>query len=224
MNLTVRIRQTLGKSAYWLKSIRRWLGEARILLWMVAALVGAGSIVLLSSETEAPIRIAGGVYQLMGILLAAGGLNRIRRLFGVRGPIEWLGEWLKNVPPWPRGVTLTPGPAVVRATAFAPTVHVGPPQLPTTGIDDQIRFIWEQLLRRDEELGRRVEMIGSDLEALERRSDRESLAREEGDRQLHSSMRQLQTSDLGWAALGLLLLATGVVLSSFAQDLVKLVD
>lgn len=206
----------------WPRRTLAWLMRARLPMFTALVVLLALAMSLCYWQTEPSVRISGLLLQLLGIAAAAVGIRDTRRMFGKPSFLEQVRAWLKAVPGFkPRTVSAS-GSATLSMSASA-KAHVWRGAGTDTTLESRLSAAEANL----DELYRRANAAESALDAHVRTSEqrlREEVdARKEADRQLHLKIEAASTDGLHLAAVGVVWLACGVVMSTVPNELLSLV-
>ena len=217
------MRQTQNISTHLIRWPRRalaWFMRARLPLFALSIVALALTASLYFWETEPSVRIAGLLLQILGIAAAAIGIRDTRRMFGRPSFLEQVRLWFKLLP------RLRPN---VNSTAVSGTFSV------SSSVTDRVwrgagadPTIESRLSAAEANLKELYERANAAESAFDRhvRASAQSLReevdlREEADRQLHLKIEAVSTDGLHLAAVGVVWLACGVVMSTVPNELLS---
>jgi hypothetical protein len=173
-------------------------------------------------QTEPGVRISGLLLQILGIAAAAVGIRDTRRMFEKPSFLEQVRTWFKAVPGL-KPCTVSASGCSTSSTSASAKAHVwrGAGTNPT--LESRLSAAEANL----DELFKRVNTAESAFDvhvrASEQRLREEVDARKEADRQLYLKIEAASTDGLLLAAVGVVWLACGVVMSTVPNELLSLV-
>jgi hypothetical protein len=204
----------------WPSRFFAWLARARLPLFAIAVVLIAIAATLLHLRSEQSVRIAGLLLQLLGIAAAAIGIRDTRRMFGKPTFFELLRRWIKSFPRLaPRtitgvGIGSTSISGDARATIWRnATGHSLEERLSAT--EANVKELYDRLNLTENEFHQHVRSAKRSLQE-------ETAAREEQDRLLHVKVESASTDGLSLAAVGVLWLVFGTILSTVPNELLAL--
>lgn len=205
----------------WPRRAISWLMRARLPMFTALVVLLALTSSLCYWQTEPSVRISGLILQLLGIAAAAVGIRDTRRMFGKPSFLEQLRSWFKALPGLkPHTVSLS-GSAALSMSASA-KVHVWR----SAGVDPTLESRLSAAEANLDELYKRVNIAELTFDTHVRDSGqrlREEVGvRKEADRQLHLKIEAASTDGLHVAAVGVVWLACGVVMSTVPNELLSL--
>ncbi|WP_456983541.1 hypothetical protein [Luteimonas sp. A478] len=173
-------------------------------------------------ETERSVRLSGLLLQLLGIAAAATGIRDTRRMFGKPSFLEHMRAWLKTI--------LRLKPSIVSMSASGTISMSGSAKAYVwrgAGADPTLESRLSAAEANLEELYKRANAAESAFDTHVRDAERqlreESHSRAEADRQLHLKIDAASTDGLHLAAVGVVWLACGVIMSTAPSELLELV-
>ena len=198
-----------------------WLLQARLAVFAISVVVLCCIFSLYYRQTEQAVRLSGLALQLLGIAAAAIGIRDTRRKFGKPSFLELVRGWIKRIPGLAPHVVSVSGSSTVSisSSAHGNIWHgVGPdPTLESRLATAEANL---RLLRDRADATESVVEANERLTVLRLRDEKE--ARAEADRQLHLKIESASTDGLHLAAVGVLWLASGVILSTAPVELLCL--
>ncbi len=205
----------------WPKHALLWLLKAW-LAWLAIAVLGLSLVVpLLWIGTADSLRYSGLFMQLLGLGTVAIGIRDTRRMFGKPSMLELFRRWHRNIPIFGPKVIQMSGSAPLNITESA-KAHVwrGSGKNPTLesrleAAEANLGELYGRLNRFESESNHEIRKIVSKLRA-------ESAERKEQDRQLHHKIEVASADGLHLAAVGVVWLMAGVILSTIPQELLLL--
>lgn len=207
--------------AGWLVVNWRWLKEGRAVFLCALVLVLAAAYILcanlpLGGETR--VRFAGMVLQIAGIGTVVCGLDQTRKLFGLpgifRGTTHWLKSWPWRGPPR-RTASINVPLEAMSASVNGQFVVVKAERT----IEQRVELLEAELIevRRDaSELRASVTKQRSELEGL---IGREAAERDKAISMVSELLSRAQTGGINLSLVGLVWLATGVIMTSIPAEL-----
>jgi hypothetical protein len=206
----------------YLGSVVRWLFSPR-LAWLAAAATAALLyLAFRAGATNLHMRLAGMVFQWLGVGTVAYGVRQTRKMFRQPSLSSHLGKWLSQFPRWHRDLILGPGGVQVGVQVGSARLDVW---MDVTESDAPDRKV-QALLHNVQRLRERTANLQSDLDKV-RHQQTEAMASEErtrrdSDADLEAQLRKAQTGGLHITFVGLIWLFLGVLLTSVPQELQNL--
>lgn len=196
--------------------------RARLVVFTASVIALAIAVPLFYLQTEPSVRIIGLMLQLLGISAAAVGIRDTRRMFGKPSFLQLVRSFFKSIPGLrPRVISASGSVSLSLSASGKSYSSRGPGPEPT--IESRLAATEENL--RD--LLGRVNRVESDFDAhvrlSEQRLKEEKETRLGADRQLHLKIEAASTDGLHLAAIGVVWLAVGVVMSTVPCELLSLV-
>lgn len=205
-----------------IKRLLAWLAEPKALYFaLIPVLLGFG-VIYCFNASEPSIRISGLILQALGIGTVIWGISETRSQFGHPSSISIFLAWLNRFPLkrqigyfQPDGITMSSSIVGARGTSiFIPT--------PDAPLDERLKTIENGL----ETLQDRIEGAESQIDQHQSTTNGKILAeahtRESEDGKIMASIESSSTGGLYISAIGALWLFVGVVLSTAAPEISKL--
>ncbi|MDR2239509.1 MAG: hypothetical protein LBE33_03620 [Zoogloeaceae bacterium] len=206
----------------WLRRALAWLVRARLPMFTALVVLLAFTTSLSYWQTEPAVRISGLLLQVLGIAAAAVGIRDTRRMFGKPSFLEQLRVWFKAVPGLkPHTVPASGSATLSMSTSAKAHVRRGAGANPTlesrlSAAEANLNVLYERADAAESAFDKHVR-------TSEQRFREEVDARKEADRQLHLKIEAASTDGLHLAAVGVVWLACGVVMSTVPNELLNLV-
>jgi len=213
---------TASQLILWPRRAFYWAMRARLAVFTAGVVVLALIASFAYFQTEQAVRLSGLLLQLLGIAAAAIGIRDTRRMFGRPSFLQHIRLWLKAIPGLkPRVASLSGSSSLSMSCSATVRGWRGPGPDPT--LESRLSAAETNLL----ELYQRANAAESAFDAHVRASTQslkeESHERKEADRQLHLKIEAASADGLHLAAVGVVWLACGVVLSTAPNELLRLV-
>lgn len=216
------MNNTLTHTLRWPRRALAWFIRARLAIFtiFVAALALATS--LYYWQTEPSVRLSGLLLQILGIAAAAIGIRDTRRMFGKPSFLELVRSWLKSIPRLkPRVISLAGSSTLSASTSLCGHIWQCPGENPST--ESRLSAAEANLV----ELYKRANAAEAAFDAYTRAAKaslrEERGLRQEADRQIHLKIEAASTDGLHLAAVGVVWLMCGVVMSTAPNELLCLV-
>ena len=205
-----------------LKALLPWLAEARYVWLALAVNVIALTIVLRPGTSEPVIRLTGLALQALGISTVIWGISETRALFGHPSIASKAKGWAHRFPLLKRNIVLAAAgfelaAAIGKARAY---VTHGPVPSPTVearleALEKNIASIHERITQAQNEMDQEVQEASEALKV-------EKQSREAEDSAIHEKLEATGTGGVHISAIGASWLFVGVVLSTAAIEIEKL--
>lgn len=205
----------------WFRRVAGWLGEASK-VWKAIGISASAFLICWAAfpAWEPRLRIAGLLFQLMGVGTVAWGLRATRRLFRRPSLIESTLAWLGRFPRWrvdacaaPRGVSATSGVGAV-------AVHVtsGPPD---ASLEARIGALEQRQARTDELVQQMQERIHGETRSRESELDSERSERAIQDETIRKMLEEAAAGGLHLELIGVCWLVLGLFFATASIEIVK---
>lgn len=201
----------------WLANIWNWLAEARhFWLFCLLSLLTAVVIVLMGGS-ELAFRVAGMLFQLLGVLTVLLGTEETRKLFGLPSLTFMLRQWLRRFPRFkPRYVASVTSANLGQSTRGRG--HTVAPIDPDATLEQRVELLERNTLHLknmifdvQRELEQAVQTISNSVE--EERS-----ARVTENQKILLKLETTETGGLHISAIGAIWILFGVVFSSVPKE------
>ncbi len=217
------MRNTGSHLIRWPRRALAWLRRARLPMFTVFVVMLALILPLYCWQTEPSVRISGLLLQLLGIAAAAVGIRDTRSMFGKPSFLEQVRLWLKAVPRLkPRTISVS-ATGTIGISESAKGTLIGNEADTNPTLESRISAVEVKLKKLNEH----VHLVESAFEAHVRSSQdllrKESEARTEAVRELNRKIEAASTDGLHLAAVGVVWLACGVIMSTAPSELLSLV-
>ena len=217
-----RMRHTGSHIIQWPRRALAWLMRARLPMFTVLVVMLALTLSLCVWKTEPSVRVSGLLLQLLGIAAAAVGIRDTLRMFGKPSFLEQVRLWLKAVPGLkPRTVSISATGSIGMSASAKAHVWRGAGTDPT--LESRISAAEANLKELYERANAAESAFDAHVRDSKHRLREESDARQEADRQLHLKIEAASTDGLHLAAVGVVWLACGVVMSTVPNELLSLI-
>ncbi|MFA6985389.1 MAG: hypothetical protein WC213_04205 [Arenimonas sp.] len=204
----------------WMKRIVRWAFTLR-LFWLALIVVGlAAYICLEAAPSEQNIRLTGLALEMLGLAAAAQGIRDTRQLFGRPSFVQMIRSWLQSFPPLRSKTSMAAGSGTVSVSAVATgDVWIGG----GSTIESRLDAAEKNLRSVSNRLNAAHAELDLALRRLQEKVAQEGAQREHEDRKLHEKIEMASADGLSLAAIGVVLLAAGLIFSTLPLELLNLV-
>jgi len=213
------MKLSIRRLRQWFVEILRWLSEGKIVFMCLIVIATAIFLGVFTWRSEESIRLAGYFLQLIGMVFAIRGLLRVRAHFGQTPLRRLFIAWLKRFPKWRRNVVIGVGAANIALSGMKARIEVWAPDNPSDPVEKRIEGIVKNLeIIRNELRGH-----DSSIEELkDSHEEHKKLVAEQTKRlekDIHTDLESLHTSDLITSLVGLVWLTVGITMSTLAPEL-----
>ena len=206
----------------WPNRALAWLMRAHLVIFTALVVVLASGAALYYWQTEQSVRLAGLLLQLLGIAAAAVGIRDTRRMFGKPSFLELVRSWLKALPGLkPRTVSASASSTLSVSDSVRCYAWRGPGPDPT--IESRLTAAEANLKELCDRANQAEAAFDTHVRNTKQSLSEERASRLEADRQLHLKIEAASTDGLHLAAIGVVWLACGVVLSTAPNELLAFV-
>lgn len=200
-----------------------WLMRARLPIFTALIIILVLITLLYHWQTEPAVRLSGLLLQVLGITAAAIGIRDTRRMFGKPSFLKQVRNWFRIVP------GLRPRTTSGSASAAVPiSVSAKGNEWRGAGDDPTLESRLSAAESNLEKLRKRIDASESAFDAHVRNYKQqlreEMYSRKKGDRQLQLKIEAASTDGLHLAAVGVVWLVCGVVMSTAPSELLCLVS
>ena len=203
--------------AAYLRRLHPWLAETKPAA-VALAISAAAVAVALSIRCEPAFRYCGALLSAAGIVTVVYDISSKRRAAGRPSALARLKSWWGRRPRWQQSVNANIfGNAAAVSGAFA-NAHalIGPTPGPST--DQRVAALERAFNDLSERVARSETEADEALRDVRQRISDEAAAREQQDRANRELINEGLAGGLDWAAVGVVWLALGLVLSTIATD------
>ncbi len=218
------VRQSLTNLRMWVVRFLQWLNEVIIEIECGLFVFVAGIISFYIYPSEGLIRWTGTIFQVIGIILAIGGLLKIRTHFDLDPLKDIFVTWLKQFPKWKKNIFIGVGSGTLKAFGGSAEVCVSISKDPSLSSKKRIEAIEKHLKRMREEINDLSTSIDTLKGGYEEHKNEVTAKIKSLKDEIHSDRKALHASDLTPAMLALAMLLVGTVMSNMANGLFKLVS
>jgi len=205
-----------------IKATLRWLLVRARNVWLCALVTFAALLLSLRPGTSEPvIRLTGLVLQLLGVLTVAWGISETRALFGLPSIASNIKAYFKAAPFFGSRVVTATGSASIKLTAKSRGYGThGPGEHPTLesrldSLEENVGLIHQRITGLEHEYDQELSKLAERI-----REENHSRAREIG--ALRALLEALGTGGIHISVVGAVWLSVGLILSTAAIEISKL--
>lgn len=212
----------LKNAKRWVMDIFYWIAEGKAVVMGLLSVVAAFLLGFYTWSTEDSIRIVGYFLQLIGMLLAIGGLLEIREYFELPTLSSLFVDWIKRFPKWRKTIISNLNIVEESNDAVAIFASKWSPDDPKEPLENRIHRILQNIEQmRDIQVKHSLTLADLDREqtTLIKKITVENVKLKE---EFQFDLRSLHTSGFLDSLIGLILLSIGMTLSTLAPELYEL--
>jgi hypothetical protein len=207
----------------WLARLARWLFKPHMLWTFVVGTAAPVVLVLVvASEWEQRLRLAGLLFQWLGIAVVAYGLHETRKLFHRPTMLSLACDWFRQFPPWLEKKRLISGTATIQAGSSSMTGRMKVSPAPGAPLQDRVRILEEQVDRLQDLTWNLDDRAREDSKRLDSAIESERKNREAEDQQVRRLLEEVLAGGLRIEWMGVFWLFVGVMLGTVPTDIVRL--
>lgn len=202
------------------RSIYQWLKRARLAIISLTVVIFTLSLSIYIIQTEQSIRVAGLCLQLLGLIAAAIGIRDTRRLFDKPSFFGLLRKWGRDFPRHHTRELSARAETSVSISATADGIGwrgVGPT------LESRLDAIEENLQTLRDRFDKESRSLRKKIESLRREIASEKSSRKEVDQKIHLQVEAASADGLHLAAIGVVWLAFGIVLTTVPMEILNLI-
>jgi len=205
-----------------LRALGPWLGEARH-VWLALAVNGVALLVALRPGTSEPvIRLAGLALQVLGIGTVIWGISETRALFGHPSITSKAKGWLGRFPLLKRNIVLGAAGCEMGSMIGKARAYVTHNPVPTPTVEARLEALEKNVVSIHERISQTQNEMDQELQKANEALKAEKQSREAEDGALHSKLEATGTGGVHISAIGASWLFVGVVLSTAAIEIERL--
>lgn len=205
-----------------LRALGPWLSEARHVWLALAVNVAALAIAFRSGTSEPVIRLTGLALQVLGIGTVIWGISETRALFGHPSITSKAKGWLGRFPLLKRNIVLGVAGCEMNAAFGKARAYVTYSPVPTPTVEARLDALEKNIVSIHERISQAQNEMDQELQKANEALKAEKQSREAEDSALHAKLEATGTGGVHISAIGASWLFVGVLLSTAAIEIEKL--
>ncbi len=207
------------KFKYWFGSLLDWLAEGQIVWNFLFISLTVVVYMAVSGGSELSLRIAGMVFQILGILSVFKGIQETRELFGHPGLTSMLLQWFRRRPRFKQRTFEASGLTASITMSASGRGYMSANAALDAPLENRVEVLEKNL----EHLRQQLYEMRGELEQEIRKSteslQEEKNTRAEEDRKVLSKLETTETGGLHVSAMGALWILFGTICGSIPREL-----